>query len=158
MDPSVATRLESMRPRLLATARRLGVSPPDAEDLVQQTLTDALEGLDDFEGGASVETWVYRIFLNRRADALRRRRAIPQAEGHVAPDALTFMISRERHDAIRGALADLPRPDESLLVWRFIEDRSYAEISAMEGVAEGTLRSQVFEALKRLRAALKEFE
>jgi RNA polymerase sigma-70 factor (ECF subfamily) len=54
-------------------------SVQDAEDLVQETLVAAWSGLDDFEGRASVRTWLYRIATNRCLNALRERgRRVPQ--------------------------------------------------------------------------------
>src|SRR5262245_52363924 len=62
-------------------------SMQDAEDLVQDTLLAAWQGLAAFEGRASIRTWLYRIATNRCLNALRstsRRPAkawdIPQVE------------------------------------------------------------------------------
>src|SRR5262249_31734143 len=57
--------------------RMLG-SLQDAEDVLQDTLLAAWQGLGTFEGRASIRTWLYRIATNRCLNALRsasRRRA-----------------------------------------------------------------------------------
>jgi RNA polymerase sigma-70 factor (ECF subfamily) len=46
-------------------------SVQDAEDMVQETLLAAWRGLDDFEGRASLRSWLYRIATNRCLNALR---------------------------------------------------------------------------------------
>ena len=53
-------------------------SAPDAEDALQETLLAAWQGLDGFEGRASVRTWLYRIATSRCLNALRAARRRPQ--------------------------------------------------------------------------------
>src|SRR5918998_50664 len=53
-------------------------SVQDAEDLVQETLLAAWRGLADFEGRASLRSWLYRIATNRCLNALRARSRRPQ--------------------------------------------------------------------------------
>jgi RNA polymerase sigma-70 factor (ECF subfamily) len=52
-------------------------SVQDAEDQLQETLLAAWRGLDQFEGHASVRSWLYRIATNRCLDALRAKRRRP---------------------------------------------------------------------------------
>ena len=67
--------------------RMLG-SLQDAEDALQNTLLAAWQGLERFEGRASVRTWLYRIATNRCLDALRSASRRPAKEWdvpHVEP-------------------------------------------------------------------------
>src|SRR3954468_17623974 len=57
----------------------------DAEDVVQETLLAAWRGLAEFEGRASLRSWLYRIATNRclnalRDDARRPSRVTPRAD------------------------------------------------------------------------------
>jgi RNA polymerase sigma-70 factor (TIGR02960 family) len=64
-------------------------SVQDAEDLVQETLLAAWRGLADFEGRASVRSWLYRIATNRCLNALRddaRRPDVLDAGGSPKPE------------------------------------------------------------------------
>src|SRR6478609_11994493 len=56
---------------------RMVGSAQDAEDLLQETLLAAWRGLDQFEGRASVRSWLYRIATNRSLDALRASKRRP---------------------------------------------------------------------------------
>lgn len=55
-------------------------SASDAEDVVQEVLLAAWEGLGGFEGRASVRTWLYRIATTRSLNALRSARRRPQTD------------------------------------------------------------------------------
>src|SRR5262245_42869131 len=60
----------------------------DAEDVLQDTLLAAWQGLGGFEGRASVRTWLYRIATNRCLNALRSASRRPAREWdipHVEP-------------------------------------------------------------------------
>src|SRR3954451_12957640 len=62
--------------------RMLG-SLQDAEDALQDTLLAAWQGLDGFEGRASLRTWLYRIATNRCLNARRAARRRPAREWDV---------------------------------------------------------------------------
>jgi RNA polymerase sigma-70 factor (TIGR02960 family) len=55
-------------------------SVSDAEDVLQEALLAAWQGLDSFEGRASVRTWLYRIATTRSLNALRSARRRPQTD------------------------------------------------------------------------------
>ena len=55
-------------------------SASDAEDVLQEALLAAWQGLGSFEGRSSVRTWLYRIATTRSLNALRSARRRPQAD------------------------------------------------------------------------------
>jgi RNA polymerase sigma-70 factor (TIGR02960 family) len=63
--------------------RMLG-SLQDAEDALQDTLLAAWQGLDGFEGRASIRTWLYRIATNRCLNARRSANRRPAKEWDIA--------------------------------------------------------------------------
>src|SRR6478736_7015888 len=62
--------------------RMLG-SLQDAEDALQDTLLAAWQGLDGFEGRASLRTWLYRIATNRCLNARRSAGRRPAAAWNI---------------------------------------------------------------------------
>jgi RNA polymerase sigma-70 factor (ECF subfamily) len=83
------TDLEVHRPVLTGHCYRMLGSAFDAEDAVQETLIRAWRKRDQFDGRASIKTWLYRIATNICLDELkdRGRRARPIEEGSPSSGA-----------------------------------------------------------------------
>ena len=66
-----AALVEPYRRELQVHCYRMLGSVQDAEDVLQETLLSAWQGLAGFESRSSVRTWLYRVATNRTLDALR---------------------------------------------------------------------------------------
>lgn len=84
-EPAFAELAQGYRAELQLHCYRITGSVQDAEDLVQETLLAAWRGLDQYEGRATVRTWLYRIATNRCLNALRDRGRRPR-EVPMPPD------------------------------------------------------------------------
>lgn len=75
---------EAHRRELLVHCDRMLGSLQDAEDMLQDTLLAAWQGLDGFEGRASIRTWLYRIATNRCLNVLRSAKRRPAKEWNIS--------------------------------------------------------------------------
>jgi RNA polymerase sigma factor (sigma-70 family) len=110
--------IEPYRRELQVHCYRMLGSLQDAEDLLQETLLAAWQGLAGFEERASIRTWLYRIATNRCLNALRSARRRPAKEWDIPdvdppePTRLGEVVWLEPYpDALlEGPLAMTPTP------------------------------------------------
>ncbi|HMA42694.1 MAG TPA: sigma-70 family RNA polymerase sigma factor [Gemmatimonadales bacterium] len=143
-------------------ARAVLQDPDDADDAAQDAFLAALVKLDQYDARRPFGPWLMRIVANAATDRRRRRtvrRSETLEEGLVAggprPDAVAereALLGR-----LREALAQLS-PRRRLAVTLFdVEGYSHAEIAEVLGIPEGTVRSEVFHARRRLRTLLADW-
>ena len=63
-----------LRPRLRSVIRRMVGHPEDAEDVLQEALLKAWQGIAGFEGSSSLSTWLTSIASRSAVDFLRRQK------------------------------------------------------------------------------------
>ncbi len=85
-EPAFRELTEPFRRELELHCYRILGSLQDAEDMLQETLVAAWRGLDDFEGRASLRTWLYRIATNRCLNLLRSNARRPAKEVPPMPE------------------------------------------------------------------------
>jgi len=143
-------------------ARAVLRDPDDADDAAQDAFLGALVKLGQYDASRPFGPWLMRIVANAATDRGRRRRvrrAEPLDEGLVAggqrPDAVAEReVLGER---LRQALAELPERRRMAVVLFDVEGYSHAEIAGILSMPEGTVRSEVFHARRRLRTLLADW-
>src|SRR5881296_1005029 len=153
--------------RYAAPARRVARAvlddPDDADDAAQDALLAALVKLQQYDSRRPFGPWLMRIVANAATDR-RRRRQVRRAEaldaglvgGGPRPDA--DAVRSELADHLRAALAELPPRRRTAVVLFDVEGYSHAEIAGILGIPEGTVRSEVFHARRRLRVLLADWK
>jgi RNA polymerase sigma-70 factor (sigma-E family) len=138
-------------PRLLRSAYLLTRDWAAAEDLLQTALTKAWFVWRRMQGDP--EPYVRRILYNTYASWWRRRwtgehpvSTVPEGRAHH--DSQSEVAER---DEVWQALGRLPKRQRAVLVLRYFEDLSEAEIAETLEISVGTVKSQAAKALARLR-------
>jgi RNA polymerase sigma-70 factor (ECF subfamily) len=179
-QPALAWLLEKCRPYLLLIANaeveprlRPKVAP---SDLVQDSLVEAVRDFDQFRGNQSGDlmAWLRRILLHNLDDARRhyqraakRRLGSEQsldesgADVHrdelVAPDTppVERAANLEQAAALDRALERLPQEYQQVLILRYREGRSFADVGAALGKSEDAAKKLWLRAVRRLRGEMK---
>ena len=143
-------------PAMLRLAYTLTGNRADAEDVVQEALARALPRWERISRVDNVDAYVRRMVVNAHTSWWRkwRRRESPSAE--VAPPVEDTGLPRDERDAIWLACGRLPEAQRTAIVLRYYEQLEYAEIAALTGVREGSVRSRVSRGLDVLRRELGE--
>jgi len=136
-----------------------------AEELVQDVFTRAWRSAEQYSPKrGSVRTWLYAIARNALVDAERRRgRRPPPPPGHEAGEAAhagahePIERSLLRYQ-IQLALSRLTFEHRQVLGLVHFRGLSVAEIAALTGLPEGTVKSRLHYAARNFRLALEELE
>ncbi|MDA8203743.1 MAG: RNA polymerase sigma factor [Chloroflexi bacterium] len=130
--------------------------PVEAQDAVHDATLRAWASFADLRDPERFDPWFDRILVNGCRDRLRRRRvrAIAPTEetGRFEPDP---SVTASERDALRRVLATLDAEHRLVVILRYVEDLTPAEIAARTGTREGTVRSRLHYALQGLRAAFE---
>lgn len=160
---SFGTLVERYAGQARRVARAVLGDPDDADDAAQDGFLSALVKLSQYDTRRPFGPWLMRIVANAATDR-RRRRNVRRAEpldpalvgGGPRPDAMA--VRSELNVRLRTALAELPERRRKAVVLFDVEGYSHAEIAGMLGIPEGTVRSEVFHARRRLRTLLADWK
>jgi RNA polymerase sigma-70 factor (ECF subfamily) len=148
-----------------AFARRLVGDATAAEDLVQETFVALPRAIRRYRGDAPLRSFLMGIAVNHarrhvRA-AMRRRRATEKLGTEVrppAPDATDALERKRLALRLSAALDDLPIDQRVAFVLCEAEGRTSVEVAEILRIPEGTVRTRLFHAKRKLRIALEGFE
>ncbi len=133
----------------------------DAEDVLQEVFISVWRSRHTFDPEkGSLVTWLHRITVN---ECLRRRRKKkpdplpldgldPADTRHTSQEEI--MASQQEYERLLRALDSLDRKHRAVLVLRYFNDLSYAEIAQAMDIPLGTVKSRINQTLKLLRGRL----
>lgn len=129
-----------------------------SEDAVQEAFLNVWRTASRFDAGrGSPSAWLFTIVHRRAVDAVRvqQRHTYSQVDEECVEGAEhEFGDLDFSPRVVRAQLALLPRRDRELLVWAHYEGLSQSEIAQRAGLPLGTVKSRMFVAYGKLRAAL----
>lgn len=136
-----------------------------AEDVVTETLFEVWRNARRFAGQSRASTWVLGIARHKALDKLRDQAAFERVESQwdescesIAssdPSAFEQLADRQTAAQIQRCLASLPLDQRECIHLVFFQDLSLAEVAALQGVPENTVKTRLFHARRKLRGKLE---
>jgi RNA polymerase sigma-70 factor (ECF subfamily) len=171
-DRAFEALLRRYMARLLSVARRFLRNEEDARDAVQDAFVAAFRGIEAFQSGSKLSTWLHRIVVNACLMKLRTRRRHPeegidallprfQPDGHQVEDSIDWSISAEEivqreetRELVRRSIAELPESYRVVLLMRDIEELSTEETAQALGITAAAVKVRLHRARQALRTLL----
>ena len=147
------------RPALLREFTRLGLAHHDAEDCTQETLLRVQASLVRYVPRAPFGAFLRRVARNVFSDWCRRQRVRRAAHVPLESSAARHMPSPASLDPgdildLRAAVDRLPPKLAQVIELSARQGHGYAQVAARLGIPEGTVKSRMFLAVRRLRKEL----
>ncbi len=146
-------------------ARRLVGDATTAEDLVHDTFVALPRAIRGFRGEASLRSFLIGVAINHAKrhlrTAMRRRRALERLAAEVESSSATGdandALDRKRLAArLLAALDELPLDQRAVFVLCEAEQRTSVEVATIVGAPEGTVRTRLMHAKRKLREWLED--
>ncbi|MEF8816218.1 MAG: sigma-70 family RNA polymerase sigma factor [Salinibacter sp.] len=158
---------EQERERLRRFVLKLVEDADEAENIVQETFTEAYRQIEDFRGEASVSTWLFSIAKHLAYGHLRKSDRYNYLEHEtieflqVDQEETTVGTRREverseRKQIVHDALQELPDHYRRVVQLRDLEEKSTAEAAEQLDLTEVNVRVRLHRARKALRDHLCE--
>jgi RNA polymerase sigma-70 factor, ECF subfamily len=159
-------------PRFYGSAYRQLGNAADAEDAVQDALLAAFKHLDQFKGQAQMSTWLTTIVTNCARMQLRKRRRQPHVSldepsgedqdyclsdrlAHSGPSPEDECRNLELRRRLLESVAELSPPLRRAFELRDLDGRSVREAAHTLGLAEGTVKAQLWRAREKLTRLMR---
>jgi RNA polymerase sigma-70 factor, ECF subfamily len=159
--------------KVLSIAARYTNNAEDAKDIYQEVLIRAYRGLNGFKNQSEFATWLYRITTNVCISSYRNRKKYytmnnqyansedqssnsHQVEKNSNPTPHEQMTSGEISDRVTNALNILSPQQKLVFTLRHYEGYKLSEIAKFMKCTEGTVKKQLFTAIRKLRGDLKD--
>jgi RNA polymerase sigma-70 factor (ECF subfamily) len=161
VDAELADWLEEGYVPSFRTACLILGNRADAEDAVQEAFLRAWRFRDSLTSVPSIRPWLYRVVVNSCYSKLRQeiphrdRRAVDGPLAHLPAEEPGPETSAERGavaDTVLAALGRLPLSLRVPVVLRYYADLSERDIARAIGRRQGTVKSRLHEARRRLAA------
>ncbi len=125
-----------------------------AQDLTQETFVQAYRHLNEFRGESQFYTWIYRISHNLALNYLKKKKRHKEEEFHEETYLTTPSNEAETKDleeALKAVQHALPKKQAQVYQLCEIEKRPQKEVAALLKIPEGTVRSRLHTARKKIR-------
>jgi RNA polymerase sigma-70 factor (ECF subfamily) len=152
---------------VLGYLNRICGNREEAEDLFQETFKRVYEKARTMRGDR-IKPWLFRMATNAAIDRMRRKRRLrfislgDASDCHVSErtaaedigDPVRSVLGQERKELVARALMQLPEKMKATVVMAYYEGLDYQTIADCMGCSVGTVKTQMFRAMRRLAAML----
>jgi RNA polymerase sigma-70 factor (ECF subfamily) len=142
----VEREIIQLMPALRSFAKRFCKYDCDADDLVQETLVKALKGIDKFQPGTSLKSWLFTIMRNAYCTTYKKDKRFvlgldDMVSMHPSTPASQEWVSRGRE--LETAINNMPVNFRHVVGAILIDGESYDAVAAKSNCPVGTIKSRV---------------
>ena len=160
-DASTVKQIKSCRNRLYRIAFSWCHDAMVADDLVQDTLSKAMQKIEQLKNEQALDAWLYAILNNQWREYLRRNKPCEDIDEikYLHNETPEYWHGREETvNQVRYAIAELPLAQRQVITLVDIDGMSYANVSSALEIPVGTVMSRLSRARKSLQEKISKKE
>ena len=149
--------------RLYWHIRKIVVDHDDTDDILQNTLVKAWQGLQNFREDSQLYTWLYRIATNESLMFLRKKRTrflLPIVDvEHQLSNSLesdSYYDGDEIQLKLQKALLTLPEKQRVVFNMKYYDEMKYEDMAGILDTSVGALKASYHHAVKKIEKYLNE--
>jgi len=132
----------------------------DAEDLLQESFTEAFRRLDSFRHESTFGAWLKMIVVNKCINEIKRKKAQLEFFEDMSPfeeeeDLTDNQETGLSPDLIKKAMEELPKGSRMIFSLYLLEGYDHQEISQILNISESNSKTQYMRAKQRIKEILK---
>ena len=135
-----------------------------AEEILVDTMYEVWRAPTRFHGGSQFSTWLIGIARNKALMAYRSRRPdelhddlddIAETAPADTPDGFAELAAKQRSSGVKACMAKLSDEHRECMHLVFFEGLSLAEVAAVQGCPENTVKTRLFHARQKIKNCLR---
>ena len=172
-ETALAPLVEKYKRMVYRLAMQITKNHADADDVMQETFIKVYRSIRTFRKDAAFETWLYRIVVNEALNFVKRRERQRESTLEIASEAAYEATTRYRAQIandphahaekselrhyVTEAVNSLSLKHRTVVILHEFAGLTHAEIASILNCSEGTVRSRLHYARKKLRTLLKPY-
>jgi RNA polymerase sigma-70 factor (ECF subfamily) len=150
--------------RVYAYVLNMLKDPGRAEEVLVDTMYEVWRAPARFRGDSQFSTWLIGVARNKALMVYRGRRPdelhddlddIAETRAADTPDAFALLADKQRSAGVRACMERLSTEHRECMHLVFFEGCSLAEIAAVQGCPENTVKTRLFHARQRIKSCLQ---
>ncbi len=141
--------LKSHDRQIMSVIYRMSGDLYDREDLYQEIFLHCFQSIKSFRARSSLRTWLYRVALNRCIDYMKKKPLVREVVDEAGPSK--DWVRAEKLRDVERAMARLKGHQRTCFFLHYIEGWKIREIREVLCIQEGTIKSHLSRARKKIR-------
>lgn len=144
---------------------RMVQNEADREDICQDVFVKVYRYIDSFNFDSKLSTWIARIAVNTTINHLKKKKVPLFDDCSMEDDTIENAVREQKSpdvdtedsdlsSRLKAEIAKLPHQFRTIITLYHLQEMSYAEIGEVLNLPEGTVKSYLFRARKRLKERL----
>ena len=130
----------------------------DALDILNETVYRAFISIKRLKEPEFFNTWLTRILINCALDTLRKDKKVLQLDEQAGIANLSSTLAQEDVFDLNIAVDSLKEKYKTIVILKYFQDMTLAEIADVQKCPLGTVKTNLYKALKELKINLEEVE